>query len=343
MRPGRILLLLVALIAGGLAAYLVVRGSGDAPVVEQAAVAPQQAPATQILVATAAIGVGQRLTGASVGWQPWPADAVNNQYITIAKSPDAPAKIAGAVARFEIFPGEPILDAKLVHSDQGFLSAVLAPGMRGVSIQVSAPSASGGFIIPNDRVDVILTSSGGAQSTSRVLLSNVKVLAIGTRLGQTGTTGAPADPDPKTQVFTSDAIATLELTPGQGDTLINATSLGKISLVLRSVADFVQTAATPDTAPADADTIKIIRYGRSASVTADGSGGGSAAPTVTPVAYTPPPDITPETTIVAPASPASGKTITTTGPNGATTVTTSGTTTTTVTTPPGATPVVMPN
>jgi pilus assembly protein CpaB len=304
MRPGRILLLLVALIAGGLAAYLVVRGSGDAPVVEQAAVAPQQAPATQILVATAAIGVGQRLTGASVGWQPWPADAVNNQYITIAKSPDAPAKIAGAVARFEIFPGEPINDGKLVHSDQGFLSAVLDPGMRGVSVSVSVASGSGGFIIPNDRVDVLLTNAAQGQTASNVILSDVKILAIGTRLGQSGTTGAPADPDPKTQIFTTDSIATLELTPSQAETLINATALGKISLVLRSVADFGKpTGAATDTVAATTtnQAVRIIRFGRQINVTS-GADNTSTQPTVTAAAFTTPaPQAPVVTTTAAPA------------------------------------------
>ena len=258
-----------------------------------------------MLVAKAPIGVGERLSAAEVEWQPWPENAVRPEYITIAKTPDAPAKIAGAVARFEIFQGEPILDAKLVHSDQGFLSAVLEPGMRGVSVSVTAASGSGGFIIPNDRVDVVVTESQTGTTTSRVLLSDVKVLAIGTRLGQTGTTGAPKDPaDPTSQVFTSDAIATLELSPPQAETLINATAMGKISLVLRSVADFGKGATTATAASTDDNqTVKIIRFGRSSSVTPGSDQG--ASPTVNPVAYVAPaaPVVT-TTTTSAPSAPA---------------------------------------
>ena len=88
------------------------------------------------------IGVGERLSAETVEWQDWPEGAVRPEYITIAAMPDALDQLAGAVARFEIFPGEPILEQKLVHSDQGYLSAVLEKGKRGVSIAVSAASAS---------------------------------------------------------------------------------------------------------------------------------------------------------------------------------------------------------
>jgi len=262
MRPARILLLLVALIAGGLAAFLATRGTSPQTVVQTVAV-PERTQ-TQILVAKTPIGVGQRLDAASVEWQDWPEAAVRPEYITIAKTPDAPAKIAGAVARFEIPSGEPILDAKLAHTDDGYLSAVLDPGMRGVSINIAPASASGGFIVPNDRVDVVLTGGSGADANTHVVLSDVKVLAIGTRLGQSGKTGAPPNPDdPKSQVFTSDAIATLELTPAQAQTLMTAGVSGKLSLVLRSVADFAsgpavrQASATPD----DNQQIRIVRFG----------------------------------------------------------------------------------
>jgi len=287
MRPARILLLLVALIAGGLAAFLATRGSAPVTVVEQVA-APAPKPSTQILVAKGPIGVGQRLTPNDVEWQAWPDNAVRAEYITIDKSPDANTKIAGAVARFEIFQGEPILDGKLVHSDQGFLSAVLQPGMRGVSVDITASSGSGGFIIPNDRVDVVLTDTTQGQANSRVLLSDVKVLAIGTRLGQSGTTGAPPDPtDPKSQIFTSSAIATLELTPTQADTMINATSLGKISLVLRSVADFGQSgqSVAAATSTDNNQSIRVIRFGRALNVT---PGSAQSQAQVNTAAYVPP-------------------------------------------------------
>jgi len=347
MRPARILLLLVAIVAGGLAAFLATRGSAPVTVVEQAA-APAPKPSTEVLVAKQAVGVGQRLTPGDVEWQPWPDNAVRAEYITIAKSPDANTKIAGSVARFEIFQGEPILDAKLAHTDQGFLSAVLEPGMRGVSVDIAASSGSGGFIIPNDRVDVVVTDNSQGQTNSRVLLSNVKVLAIGTRLGQTGTTGAPADPaDPKSQIFTNTAIATLELSPAQADTLINATSQGKISLVLRSVADFGQTASnSPAAAPAldSNQQVKVIKFGRALNVT-PGSGQQQSQAEVNTAAYVAPvvqgattPLVTttgPLVTTMAPTDAAPAATVTTT--------TTTSAPATPVFTPGGATPMTPPS
>ena len=330
MKPSRILLLLVAIIAGGLAAFLATRGSGPTTIIEAAA--PPQQSSSKVLVAKGPIGVGERLNANQVEWQSWPQGDIRPEYITIAQSPDAPAKIAGAVARFEIFTGEPILDAKLVHSDQGFLSAVLEPGMRGVSVPVTAASGSGGFIIPNDRVDVIVTSQVQAQTTSRVLLSDVKVLAIGTRLGQSGTTGAPTDPaDPKSQIFTSDSIATLELSPPQAETLINATAVGKISLVLRSVADFAKNSgpAAADTPPNN-QSVKIIRFGRELNVMAGNTE--APQPTLNAAAYVPPaiPIVIPPPAAATPAAPAAS----TTAPDGTVT-----TTVTTVTPPaPPSTP-----
>jgi len=269
-------LLLVALIAGGLAAFLATRGGGE----------PQQTPVTQVvqearaqvLIAKANIGVGERLSPDNVQWQDWPEGAVRAEYITSAGTPNAIDQMKGSVARFELFPGEPIQQNKLVRSDQGYLSAVLDKGMRGVSISVAAESASGGFIVPNDHVDVILTQAGAGGQTSSVLLSNVRVLAINTRLGETGKTGGSddgSDPNasPKSQVFPGTAIATLELDPPQAETIINASSLGRLSLALRSIVDFTPTPGEQDGIKRNAP-IKLIRYGQEASVIAGTAAGG---------------------------------------------------------------------
>lgn len=300
MRPARLVLLLVALIAGGLAAYLATRGSGTpaTPAVVQQVVAAKSAPGTKVLVAKAPIGVGQRLTPDVVDWQAWPGDAVRPEYITSDKSPDAPKDIAGTVARFEIFTGEPILDSKLVHSSQGVLSAVLDPGMRGVSIPVTAASGSGGFIMPNDRVDVVVTSGSAGAAVSQVVLSDVKVLAIGARLGETGKTGDPDQSGDSSSSSSSsgsanspkvfdNSIATLELTPPQADTLINASATGKVSLVLRSVADFNKGGGASSPAADQSQTVKVIRFGREQSVTAGGDQGQAS---VAPAAYETPAD-----------------------------------------------------
>ena len=240
MKPSRIILLLVAMLAGGMAAFLATQH--DQPAAAQVAAAPVaqivRETRTQILVAKEAIGVGQRLSPGSVEWQDWPQGSVLPDYITVASTPNAATSMTNAVARFEIFPGEPIRETKLVRADQGYLSAVLDSGERGVSVSVTADSASGGFIVPNDHVDVVLAHATGAGQVSQTILHNVRVLAINTRLGETGKTGAPTDPaDPHAEIFAGQAIATLELDPTQSEVIINAGAQGKLSLVLRSLTD----------------------------------------------------------------------------------------------------------
>jgi len=263
MKPARLVLLLIALLAGGLAYFLATRGSTPETTVVTEVVEEKK---TQILVAKAGIGVGQRLNAELVEWQDWPEGAVRSEYITVAGNPDAPAQLVGAVARFEFFAGEPIREQKLVRADQGYLSAVLPEGMRGVSINVSAASGAGGFIVPNDRVDVVLTRSGPTGQISETILSNVKVLAIGHRLGEMGTTGAvPEGEGPETQVFDGATIATLELSPAQAEIVINSATIGQLSLVLRSIVDFQAKAVTAGQG-GTSQAIKTIKFGKEASI-----------------------------------------------------------------------------
>lgn len=274
MRPARIILLLVALVAGGLAAFLVTRG-GRAPASSQQVVTQVVPEAkTQILVAKTPIGMGERLSAATVEWQDWPEGALRPEYVTISAMPEAPAQLNGSVARFEFFPGEPIREAKLVRTDQGYLSAVLSSGMRGVSVGVSALSSSGGFVVPNDRVDVVLTTSTDAGQRSEVILSNVRVLAIGNRLGEMGVSGGDETgtaESPKPVTFDKSTVATLELNPVQAETLINASMRGQLTLTLRSVVDFNQADAIR---PASANqAVRLIRYGKEQSVMAGATSG----------------------------------------------------------------------
>jgi pilus assembly protein CpaB len=286
MRPSRIVLLLVAILAGGLAAFLATRG--DAPV-QQVVTETQviEEKKERILVAVGPIGVGERLSPKTVQWQDWPEGSVRPEYITMTASPDALDQLSGAVARFEIFPGDPILEIKLVRASQGYLSAVLEKGKRGVSIAVTADSASGGFIVPNDRVDVVLTRPGDTGQISETILHNVKVLAIGARLGEAGATGGPENPDnPRAEVFSNTAIATLELDPIQGETVINAARIGSLSLALRSMADFTEDDSTAVRRPSN-QAVRMIKFGKEMSVMA-GSAVGEGAPTaVNPAAYAP--------------------------------------------------------
>jgi pilus assembly protein CpaB len=136
-----------------------------------------------------------------------------------------------------------------------------------VSVGVSAVSSAGGFVVPNDHVDVLLTTQTQSGQQSEVILSNVRVLAIGARLGEMGATGGQEDPNspaPTPVTFDNATIATLELTPGQAETLINASTLGQLSLALRSVVDFNNNAAAD--APKSNQAVRLIRFGKEQSV-----------------------------------------------------------------------------
>ena len=234
IRPSRVLLVAVAVIAGGLAAFLALnRPAPEQPVSETAQPVEVAVPTVQVLVAKDAIGIGQRLTAAALEWQPWPEAAIRPEYITDTVSPEAMTDIDGSVARFEFFAGETIRQQKLTEAGAGFLSAILAGGMRGVSVEIEAASASGGFIVPNDRVDVVLTRSSELTQGTQTILHNVRVLAINSTLGDTVDSDETA-PD----VVFEKAIATLELDPAQAEVLINATTIGSLSLVLRPLLDF---------------------------------------------------------------------------------------------------------
>jgi pilus assembly protein CpaB len=242
MPMSRILLLVVALCAGGVAAFLATQHEGPAQAATaEVPVAAAPAPTTRVLVAKADIGIGQRLSAAALEWTDWPDAQLRDDYITAAAAPDAIADMTGEVVRADFFAGEPIRTQKLAPASGGYLSAVLEKGKRGVSVTVNQESASGGFVVPNDHVDVVLTrqSDTGPQD-SQVILTDVRVLAINARLGATSAgdgTSAESPEDATSQVFSDHAIATLELGPAQAQVIINATTLGRLSLMLRPVDD----------------------------------------------------------------------------------------------------------
>lgn len=239
----RLILLTVALLAGGVAAFLALHRDAPPPPVATVPVETvKPAPATQILVARTEIGVGQRLTSAMLEWQDWPEATLRPDYVTIAAAPDAMTTMANSVARGEFFPGEPIRAQKLTDAGHGFLSSILDSGKRGVSVQVSAEAASGGFVAPNDHVDVVLTRQSEGSQMSETILTNVRILAINANLGSNGASAqgdgkADNSNDPASPAFVNVATATLELTPPQAETIINATSLGRLALMLRPTTD----------------------------------------------------------------------------------------------------------
>ena len=156
MNTARIVVLTIALLAGGVAAYLA-SGLGDKP-------PPAQAITLQtvdVLVAKSDIGLGQTVTAEALQWQTWPAATASNSFVRRNDRPDATTQIAGSIARAPFIAGEPIREPKLVKANgSGFMAAILPAGMRAVSTEISPETGAGGFILPNDRVDVILSKPG---------------------------------------------------------------------------------------------------------------------------------------------------------------------------------------
>jgi pilus assembly protein CpaB len=268
MNIARVGLLVVAVGAAGAAAFLV-RGLTHRPAHENAAQIAPKLPPTEVLVAAHAIEPGTIVKPDDVRWQDWPADGVSPTFKTEQSQPKALQDAIGATARAHIDIGEPITDAKLVKgANAGFMAAMLTPGMRAVSTKIDEDTAAGGFILPGDHVDVVLTrridrsAEGGPSDDfeSRTVLSDVRVLAIGQTYAQTGS-------DKVVQGRT----ATLELSPSEAETLTLSAAMGTINLTLRSAASGDITAAIGPRDRAmrhnDGGAIRVIRYSHVARVT----------------------------------------------------------------------------
>lgn len=245
----RILLIGVALLAGGVAAMLALQRDDATPAVtapvEQIAV-----PAMKVLVAARQIAPGATLTADSLLWQDWPTEGLQPDYITSEASPGAIAENTGAMARAEIYPGEPIRSAKLTRTGAGYLAATLDAGTRAVSIPIAPESASGGFIVPGDYVDVVLTRATATGRDTQTILQSVRVLAIDAQLDPQGGTEDSVTAD-SARGFSGNALATLALTPTAAEVIINATSTGSLSLMLRPVVE-TSTAADAEQRAANA-------------------------------------------------------------------------------------------
>jgi len=262
MKAARLVVLSVAIAAGGVAALLAGRSEKPPEVKPESAV---KMDTVDVLVARSDIPMGQSLSPGDVQWQTWPASASSGNFIRKNNRPQAIEDLAGLIARVPFVAGEPIREAKLVNAKgSGFMAAILPTGMRAVSTQISPETGAGGFILPNDRVDVILSrrdkdadKSGGDARASETVLSNIRVLAIDQSVEEKNG-----------QKVVVGKTATLELTPGQAETLVLSQQLGTLSLALRSVTD----ASRKDT-PGDDDNsgkrnaVNIVRFGVSTTTT----------------------------------------------------------------------------
>jgi len=154
MKIARLAVLGIAVVAGGAAALLA--GRSDAPPPAPAPVAAIST--TDILVAKKDISIGQALQAEDMGWVAWPAGSANPLFVRKSERADAIAQLAGSIARLPIADGEPLRESKLIKANgSGFMAAILPAGMRAVSTEISPETGAGGFILPNDRVDVLLT------------------------------------------------------------------------------------------------------------------------------------------------------------------------------------------
>jgi pilus assembly protein CpaB len=256
MKPARILVLLIALAAGGIAALLA--GRSDRPAqIGQAPVAPLET--VDVLVASGDIGLGQPISVGDLRWQTWPAAAASGAtFVRRSDKPDAVNQVAGSIARSPFYAGEPIREARLIKGNgSGYMAAILPQGMRAVSTDVTPETGAAGFILPNDRVDVILSrrdraaekATGVETHTSETILSNVRALAIDQTVEEKGG-----------QRVVVGKTVTLELSQRQAEILVMSRTLGQLSLALRSLVDAGGDKEVVED-PGRRDGVNIVRYG----------------------------------------------------------------------------------
>jgi pilus assembly protein CpaB len=254
MNRARIVVLTIAIGAGGVAAFLA-SGSDTRPPTEPVA----QLQTVDVLVAKSDIALGQTLLADDMIWQIWPAATASSTFIRRNERPDATTQIAGSIARSPFIAGEPIREPKLIKANgSGFMAAILPQGMRAISTEISPETGAGGFILPNDRVDVVLTrreknpdAKGlGDIVVPEIILTNVRVLAIDQ---------APKEKEGQNAVVGK--TVTLELKPEQVPILAGARQAGVLSLALRSIADANQAEIALDDRSRRLGSINVVRYG----------------------------------------------------------------------------------
>ncbi len=267
MNTSRLIVLGLAAVAAGGAAFLArgLLGGGTSHV----AASPTPPPVTtEVMVAASDIAPGQKLTPELVRWQKWPANSIDPSFITGTSETDTQAAVKGTVVRSPVVAGQPLTTLNVIHADSAsFMSATLMPGMRAVAITVSVASVAGGFILPNDRVDLVLTQPipDGHRFRSATILHDVRVLAIDQATQETK--------QEKAQKAVSDAkTATLELSPEQAEKITRAQASGTLSLLLRPLMDGNANAGANARVAAarqryknadssDGGDVSVIRYG----------------------------------------------------------------------------------
>ncbi|HVJ52022.1 MAG TPA: Flp pilus assembly protein CpaB [Aliidongia sp.] len=238
MRPRTLILFFFALVVSGAMAMLanswleaqrqtIVQAEAPPP-------PPEVKPARSVLVAHKALAMGELLKPDDLVWQPWP-DNGNLGEGYILEGMRKPEDLAGWVVRSPFLAGEPIVEGRVVSpGDRGFLAAVLRPGMRAISVAISATSGISGFVFPGDRVDLVLTHSvpqeegsdgGTSRQASETVQRDIRVLAIDQKV------------DTKAGEPIVGHTATLEVTEKQAELVTLAAEMGKLAFSLHSLGD----------------------------------------------------------------------------------------------------------
>jgi pilus assembly protein CpaB len=249
----KLILLIAALVIAALTAFMartMFSGGDPAPA---AAAKPPEPTGPQVLVATRALPVGTIITADAFRYQPWPKELVDAAYfiksdgsapvVAVPGAPqsatagDATKELLGTVVRNPITAGQPLTKGALVFpGDRGFLAAALGPGMRAVTVPVSALTGVAGFVFPGDRVDMVLTQNVAGQGTgdalkvSETIIRNLRVLATDQR-------AQAAKDESGNTVVSAYKLVTLEVTPRLAEKIAVAQTIGTLSLSLRSLAD----------------------------------------------------------------------------------------------------------
>lgn len=227
MNKSRVLVLGIAFVAA-VGAALVAKNM-VAPTKTKKVVQKEFMNTTHVLVAAKKIKLGDMVSSSHFKWQKWPKSALNSSLIDQGRHINAKADYDKAIARASYVKGEAINPRKFIKKGSGgVMAAILTGGMRAVSIKIKEETAAGGFIMPDDHVDVLLSRKlkrqGRSKYVTSTVLSKVRVLAIGQTI----------DP-PKGKKTAKGRTATLELSPSQAETLTLANKMGDVSLVLRSL------------------------------------------------------------------------------------------------------------
>jgi pilus assembly protein CpaB len=280
MGAARLLIVLAIAAVAALALALLVRSisAGHKPPAAAPIAQVVQQPMTRVLVAKQDLKIADRIGPDNVAWEAWPTGSINAVYITggivpqqnnlavqattalvnVQKDDSALQSVAGSLVREPITKNEPITANKLVRGDGSFMAVKLPAGMRAMSVPITAESDAGGFVLPGDHVDVMLSVKGqpGATdqshlATSHLVMRNVLVLAV-----DQNTNTKPE------QASMVGATATLEISAADVDSLSRSQTQGDLVLILRSYADANGPSGRVGPAAADQGVVRVYRSGQ---------------------------------------------------------------------------------